>query len=136
MPRKATSQRTVGRTETGSLERRAVVSRKKGDFIKSTDTSNKYLEDKVVFDQSEERFDKLEGKLMEEDNKVCFMFEEDDKVEDKVHKTLRKHISFWTESGTSEFAVSMILNGYVPHMQRQPERYKDGNNKSYNDERA
>ena len=71
MPRKATSQRTVGRTETGSLERRAVVSRKKGDFIKSTDTSNKYLEDKVVFDQSEEKFHKLEGKLMKEDNKVA-----------------------------------------------------------------
>ena len=133
--RKATSRRTVGRRETGSLERRAVVSGK-DDFIDSPDNSNKYLEDKVVFDQSEERLDKLEGKLMEEDNEVCLMFEEDDKVEDKVHNTLRKHIGFWRESGVSEFAVSVILNGYVPQMQRQPERYKEGNNKSYNDERA
>ena len=68
--RKATSRRTVGRRETGSLERRAVVS-SKDDFIESTDTSNKYLEDKVVFDQSEETFHNLEGKLMEEDNKVA-----------------------------------------------------------------
>ena len=46
------------------------------------------------------------------------MFEEDDKIESKVHNTLRKHIGFWTESGASEFAVSVILNDYVPLCRR------------------
>ncbi len=32
--------------------------------------------------------------------------------------------------------MSVILNGYVPQMQREPERYKEGNNKSYKDERV
>ena len=135
MARKATLRRTAGRRERGSLEGRAAVF-SKDDFMDSHDHSNKYLEDKVVFDQSEEKLDKLEGKLLEEDNEVCLMFEEDNEVEDKVHNTLRKHIGFWRESGASEFAVSVILNGYVPQMQREPERYKEGNNKSYKDERA
>merc|ERR1711867_117964 len=49
--RKATLPRTAGRRETGSLERRAAFSNK-DDFMISPDLSNKYLEDKVVFDQS------------------------------------------------------------------------------------
>ena len=133
--RRATFPKTAGRKETGSLERKAVSS-SKDDFISSPDLRNKCIEDKVVFDKSEERLDKLEGKLLEEDDEVCLMFEEDSEVEDKVHNTLRKHIGFWRESGASEFAVSVILNGYVPQMQREPERYKEGNNKSYKDERA
>ena len=51
-----------------------------------------------------------------------------------MHDTLRKHIDFWCESGAPDFAVSVILNGYVPQMQRRPERYMEENNKSYRDE--
>ena len=65
--RKATFPRTAGRRQTGSLERRA-FSFYKDDFMISPDLNNKYIEDKVVFDKSEERLDKLEGKLLEEDN--------------------------------------------------------------------
>ena len=133
---RATSGRIVGRQrETGNLEGETVVP-SKDDFIFSPGRSNKHLEDKVVFDQSEERLDKLEGKLIENEDEICLMFEEDDKVEDKVHDTLRKHIDFWRESGASDFAVSVILNGYVPQMQRRPERYMEENNKSYRDEMA
>ena len=74
--------------------------------------------------------------MIEDENEVCLMFEEDDKVEDKVHDTLRKHIDFWRESGASDFAVSVILNGYVPQMQRRPERYMEDNNKLYKDEKV
>ena len=42
------------------------------------------------------------------------MLEEDDKIEGKIHDTLRKHVNFWQESGASDFAVLVILNGYVP----------------------
>ena len=35
----------------------------------------------------------------------------------------------------SDFAVSVILNGYVPQLQFSPERYREGNNKSYKDKR-
>merc|ERR1711867_403078 len=47
-----------------------------------------------------------------------------------------KHVDFWRESGASDFAVSVILNGYVPQMQRNPEKYQEKNNKSYRDEMA
>ena len=133
---RAISGKTAGRQrETESREEEVLV-QSKDDFIHSPDYNNKYLEDKVVFDQSEERLDKLEGKLMEDEDEICLMFEEDDKVEDKVHDTLRKHIGFWRESGASDFAVSVILNGYVPQMQRKPERYMEKNNKLYRDEMA
>ena len=62
------------------------------------------------------------------------MYEEDDRIEGKIHDTFRKHVEFWRESGASDFAVSVILNGYVPQMQRNPERYQEKNNKSYRDE--
>ena len=133
--RRATFPKTAGRKETGSLEGGTAVGGK-DDFIDSNDKDNKCLEDKIVFDKSEERLDKLEGKLVEEDDEVCLMFEEDREVEEKVHNTLRMHLDFWKESGASEFAVSVIMNGYVPQMQREPERYKESNNKSYKEERA
>ena len=65
-----TSGRTAGwQKETGSLEGETVLSR--DDFICSSDSSNKDFEDKVVFEQSEERLDKLEGKLTEDEDEVC-----------------------------------------------------------------
>merc|ERR1711867_98607 len=47
-----------------------------------------------------------------------------------------KLVGFWRESGASDFAVSVILNGYVPQMQRNPEKYQEKNNKSYREEMA
>ena len=64
------------------------------------------------------------------------MHEEDDKIEGKVHDTLRKHMRFWQESGVSDFAVSVILNGYLPQLQCNPEKYCEGNNKSYKEEKV
>ena len=64
------------------------------------------------------------------------MYEEDERIEEKVHDTLRKHVSFWQESRASDFAVLVILNGYVPQLQCYPEKYREKNNKSYKDERA
>ena len=122
---RAISGKTAGRQRERKESREEEAAESKDDFIVSQHLDygrmNKDLEDKVVFDQSEERLDKLEGKLMEDEEEICLMFEEDDKVEDKVHDTLRKHIDFWRESGASDFAVSVILNGYVPQMQRKPE---------------
>ena len=92
------------------------------------------MEEKLVFDQAEARLDRLEGKLVEEETEVCLIFEEDARIEEKVHDTLRKHVGFWRESGASDFAVSVILNGYVPQMQRNPEKYQEKNNKSYRGE--
>ena len=48
---------------------------------------------------------------MEEETEVCRMYEEDDRIEGKIHNTLRKQVEFWRESGASDFAVSVILNG-------------------------
>ena len=131
---KAISGKIVGWPKrTGSLEEEA-SSPSKDDFISSPEFYNKDLENKVVFDRSEERLDVLEGRLIEDEAEICLMYEEDDRIEEKVHDTLRKHIEFWRESGASDFAVSVILNGYVPQMQRKPERYMEENNKSYKDE--
>ena len=84
----------------------------KDDFISiSPDDTNKDIEEKIVFDQAEERLNSLEGSLVEEETEICLMYEEDDRIEEKVHDTLRKHVEFWHESGASDFAVSVILNG-------------------------
>ena len=64
---------------------------------------NKYLGEKKGFDLAEERLDMLEGKLVEGEPEVCVMHEEDEKIEEKIHGTLRKHVRFWQESGASDF---------------------------------
>ena len=133
--KRATSPKTAGLREAGSREGRAADGGKE-DFMCSNNVDNKCLEDKIVFDKSEERLDNLEGKLVEQDDEVCLMFEEDRELEGKVHNTLRLHLDFWKRSGASEFAVSVIMNGYVPQMQREPEKYRESNNKSYKEERA
>ena len=89
-----------------------------------------------MFDRAEERLDRLEGSLVEEESEVCLMYEEDERIEEKVHDTLRKHVEFWRDSGASDFAVLVILNGYVPQLQSNPERYQERNNKSYREERV
>ena len=47
-----------------------------------------------MFDQAEVRLDSLEGRLVEEETEICMMYEEDDRIEEKVHDTLRKHVGF------------------------------------------
>ena len=110
----------------GSPEKEASVSGK-DDFISTefNDAMNKDMEEKMVFDRAEVRLDSLEGSLVEKETERCLMYEEDDRIEEKVHDTLRKHVDFWRESGASDFAVSVILNGYVPQMQRNPEKYQE-----------
>ena len=80
------------------------------DFISigPDDNINKDIEEKVVFDRAEERLDSLEGSLVEEETEICLMYEEDDRIEEKVHDTLRKHVEFWHESGAPDFAVLVI----------------------------
>ena len=49
----------------------------------------------------------------------------------KVKSTLRDHYDFWVESGASEFARSVIRNGYIPSLEDMPLSYSETNNKSY-----
>ena len=64
------------------------------------------------------------------------MFEEDEDLENKVHDTLARHASFWRESGASNFAVSVVENGYVPQMWENPQEYEEKNNGSYREEKS
>ena len=59
------------------------------------------------------------------------MFEDDIEVDMKVTSTLREHYSFWEESNASEFALSVIRNGYIPNLSSLPKRYEEPNNRSY-----
>ena len=83
----------------GSPEKEASGS-SKDDFISTgfNDIMNKDMEEKMVFDRAEVRLDSLEGSLVEEETEICLMYEEDDRIEEKVHDTLRKHVEFWRES--------------------------------------
>ena len=94
------------------------------------------VREKLAFESAEEKLDRLEGRLVEEETDVCLMYKEDAKVEEKVHNTLREHVRFWKETGASDFAVSVICNGYVPQMRRNPGKYMEKNNKSYKEERS
>ena len=96
---KATSRRIAeypGRM--GSPEKEA-SNFSRDDFISigPDNNINKDIEEKVVFDRAEERLDSLEGSLVEEETEICLMYEEDDRIEEKVHDTLRKHVEFWRE---------------------------------------
>ena len=81
---------------------------------------NKEIGEKFMFDAAEARMDKLEGKLENEEEEVCLMFEEEAEIESKVHDTLGRHVKFWQESGASHFAVSVVLNRYVSQMWQNP----------------
>ena len=136
--RRGTLRGTVGFLpgKTESREERVVNSDGRVFDVDVPHVCNKDLEEKKGFDQAEERLDKLEGKLVEGEPEVCVMHEEDEKIEGKIHDTLRKHVRFWQESGASDFAVSVILSGYIPQLQCNPEKYRERNNKSYKDERV
>ena len=75
---RATSGKTAGRQRGTKESSEEEAVRSKDDFILSHGrNNNKDLEDKVVFDHSEERLDKLEGKLMEDDEEIV-EYEEDE----------------------------------------------------------
>ena len=83
------------------------------------------IEEKLVVEEAEEKLDKLEGIIAEDKDDVCLMFEEEEDIESKVHDTLARHAKFWRESGASNFAVSVVENGY------NPQSYEERNNGSY-----
>ena len=91
--------------------------------------------EKLVVDEAERKMDKLEGAIRAEDEDVCLIYQDDTEIEGKVHDTLWRHASFWKETGASEFAISVIENGYVPQLWDNPEKYEEENNKSYKNER-
>ena len=92
------------------------------------------MEEKLVVDEAEQKLDKLEGEIVEDSDDVCLIFEED--LQSKVHDTLARHASFWRESSASDFAISIVENGYIPQMWDNPQNYEERNNGSYRDERV
>ena len=44
-------------------------------------------------------------------------------------------MDFWKETGASDFALSVVKNGYVPQLWENPEGYEEPNNKSYEREK-
>ena len=88
----------------------------------------------VHAESAENKLDRLEGviSLCEEGVKDhIVMFEDDVDVDMKVTKTLREHYAFWEETNASEFAKSVIRNGYIPSLSSLPQKYEEPNNRSY-----
>ena len=83
--------------------------------------------------KAEARLDRLEGslELTLGQGEVVLMFDEEIGMDDKVHRTLRDHYDFWKESGASDFACSVIRNGYIPEFISDPGCYSEPNNKSF-----
>ena len=93
-------------------------------------------DEKLVVDAAEKKLEDLVGSLAEDNGDVCLMFEEEEDLENKVHDTLARHASFWRESGASNFAVSVIENGYVPQIWENLQEYEEKNNGSYREEKS
>ena len=84
---------------------------------------SKELETVGVFDKFEkenvekveEYLDKLEGaiELEEKGGDIVEIFEDEAGIEGKIHDTLFWHLDFWKETGASDFALSVVKNGYV-----------------------
>ena len=88
----------------------------------------------VHAESAENKLDRLEGviSLGEEGVKDhIVMFEDDVDVDMKVTKTLKEHYAFWEETNASEFAKSVIRNGYIPSLSSLPQKYEEPNNRSY-----
>ena len=64
------------------------------------------------------------------------IFEDDVEAGEKVTSTLKSHYDYWEESGASEFAKSVIRNGYIPSFSEMPPRYRELNNKSYKENKC
>ena len=94
------------------------------------------VDEKLVVDEAEKRLDELEGVIVEEKEDVCLIFEEEEDLDNKVHDTLARHARFWRDSGATDFAVSVVENGYVPQMWENPQNYEEKNNGSYREEKV
>ena len=83
--------------------------------------------------KAEARLDRLEGAISLDwgDKDVCWMFDEEVGIDAKVHRTLKDNVAFWQESGASQFALSVIQNGYIPDSSEDIGHYEEKNNKSY-----
>ena len=57
-------------------------------------------------------------------------------VKAKVHGTLKDNVAFWHELGASQFALSVIENGYIPKLSEDVHFYEEKNNKSYREYRT
>ena len=79
-------------------------------------------EEKLVVDEAERKMDKLEGAIRAEEEDVCLIYQDDTDLEGKVHVTLWRHVGFRKETGASEFAISVVENGYVPQLWDNPEK--------------
>ena len=93
-------------------------------------------DEKFVVDSAEKKLEELAGVIAEGQEDICLMFEEEEGLEDKIHDTLKRHVSFWKESGASNFAISVVENGYVPQMWENPQEYEEKNNGSYREEKS
>ena len=82
---------------------------------------------------AEKKLDQLENVLVreEESEEAILFFEEDENIEYLLSGTLRSHLSFWKETGASQFALGVIENGYIPKMKGVPPIYVEKNNASY-----
>ena len=109
-------------------------------FIDNKETKNMGVFDKFDkenVEKAEEYLDKLEGaiELEEEGGDIVEIFEDEAGIEGKIHDTLFRHLDYWEETGASDFALSVVKNGYVPQLWENPERYEEPNNKSYEREK-
>ena len=86
-------------------------------------------------DEAERKMDKLEGAIGTEEEDVCLIYQDDVDLESKVHDTMWRHVGFWKETRASEFAISIVENGYVPQLWDNPEKYEERNNLSYRKEK-
>ena len=73
------------------------------------------------------------GVVTEEQDGIVVMFDPDDRIETKITGTLREHYQKWVDIGASDFAKSVIRNGYIPQLGKMPTFYSEQNNKSYRD---
>ena len=79
--------------------------------------------------------DRLEGVIATDDLGEVWVVEDDLNVEGKVATTLWDHVAFWEGIGASDFALSVIKDGYKLNMKEIPEAYSEPNNESYRDNR-
>ena len=89
--------------------------------------------DKESVEKAEEYLDKLEGaiQLGEEGDDVVEIFEDEAGIEGKIHDILFQHFDYQKVTGASDFALSVVKNGYVPQLWESPDGYEEPNNKSY-----
>ena len=88
--------------------------------------------DVMVAERALIKLDKLEGavSLSESKGDEIVIFEDDVEAGEKVTSTLKSHYDYWEKTGASEFAKSVIRNGYIPAFSEMPPRYREPNNKS------